>query len=292
MGRQYMTTVRIGMVNYINTAPIYEEWKTLDLDPAWRVTTAPPSTLNRMLQNDELDLGMVSCYEYAARPEKYRILAELSISANGPVGSVFLFSTVPPDMLAGKLVLLTNQSATSVALVKIVLEKFFRVQPRYALGDILAARENGPEVSGILAIGDDALRLNIQNSYPYKLDLADIWREHTGLPFVFSVFVVREEFVRSQPETLEKVRQTLIDCREKGSERLLEICTRVASRIPMDTDACLAYLRQIQHVLGPRHRQGLERYFGYLIDRGEAGPAALPLKLFPEPCSPAGAEAE
>lgn len=282
-----MTTVRIGMVNYINTAPIYEEWKTLDLDPAWLVTTAPPSTLNRMLQHDELDLGMVSCYEYAVRPGKYRILADLSISANGPVGSVFLFSTVPPEELSGRLVMLTSQSATSVALVKIVLEKFFRVRPRYELGDILAAVENRPDVRGILAIGDDALRLNIHNIYPCKLDLAEIWREHTGLPFVFSVFVVREEFVRSQPETLEKVRQALIGCREKGKERLREICAGVASRIPMDIDACYAYLRQIQHVLGPTHRQGLERYFGYLMERGEAGPDALPLKLFPEPSSPA-----
>ncbi|HHO47541.1 MAG TPA: ABC transporter substrate-binding protein [Desulfobacteraceae bacterium] len=277
-----MTTVRIGMVNYINTAPIYEEWKTLDLDPGWRATTAPPSTLNRMLANDELDLGMVSCYEYAVRPDRYRILADLSISANGPVGSVFLFSTVPPDELSGRLVLLTSQSATSVALVKIVLEEFYGIKPRYAVGDIMADG-GGSEVSGILAIGDDALRLNIHPIHPYRLDLAGVWREYTGLPFVFSVFVVREEFARTRPETLEEVRQTLIGCRERGHERLREICALVASRIPMEIDACHAYLQQIQHLLDPAHRRGLERFFGYLIERGEANAGALPLKLFPGP---------
>ena len=66
-----MTPVRIGMVNYINTAPVYEEWKTMTLDPEWQVTTAPPSTLNRLLAENKLDLGMVSCYEYATRPDKY-----------------------------------------------------------------------------------------------------------------------------------------------------------------------------------------------------------------------------
>jgi chorismate dehydratase len=281
MGRQRMTTVRIGMVNYINTAPIYEEWKTLDIDPDWLVTTAPPSTLNRMLENDELDLGMVSCYEYAVRPDKYRILADLSISADGPVGSVFLFSRVPPEKLTGRLVLLTSQSATSVALIKIVLEKFYNIQPRYAVGNILTEKEYEEEVSGVLAIGDDALRLNTDSPYPHKLDLADIWRERTGLPFVFSVFVVREEFVRSQPATLEKVRQTLIGCRKRGRERLYEICSDVASRIPMEIDACHAYLRKIHHTLDPEQRQGLELFFGYLIKRGDAVPGALPLKLFP-----------
>ena len=89
-----MNLARIGMVEYINTAPIYEVWKALSIPEEWVVTTAPPSTLNRMLAADELDIGMVSCFEYAARPDKYRILADLSISANGPVGSVFLFSFI------------------------------------------------------------------------------------------------------------------------------------------------------------------------------------------------------
>ncbi|MDW7771774.1 MAG: menaquinone biosynthesis protein [Desulfobulbaceae bacterium] len=274
-----MTLVRIGMVKYINTAPIYEEWKTMPIDPAWQVTTAPPSTLNRLLSDDMLDLGMVSCYEYAARPEQYRILADLSISANGPVGSVFLFSRVQPQDLSGRLVMLTGQSATSVALVKIVLEEFHGISPRYAVGDILA---DDPEVSAILAIGDDALRLNISNDYPFKLDLADVWKEHTGLPFVFAVFAVREEFVRSQPEALEQVRQTLVDCREKGKINLAKICRVVALRIPMDVDSCHAYLLQIQHHLGPEHRQALEQFFSYLIKRGEVEESALPLKFFPE----------
>lgn len=285
-----MNTVRIGMVNYINTAPLYEEWKSMPIDPSWQVTTAPPSTLNRLLAADELDLGMVSCYEYAARPDKYRILADLSISANGPVGSVFLFSLVPPQDLSGKLVLLTGQSATSVALVKIVLENFFRIQPRYAVGDILATNDDGRNVNAILAIGDDAIRLNINNMYPYKLDLAETWREHTDLPFVFAVFAVREEFVRTAPEILAAVRQTLIDCRIRGRKRLQEICRIVAPRIPMEIDSCYAYLQQIQHNLGPGHQMALERFFTYLIERGEVNKNALPLKFFPADYAPAQRE--
>jgi chorismate dehydratase len=287
-----MNPARIGMVNYINTAPIYEEWITMTLDPDWQVTTAPPSTLNRLLAEDELDLGMVSCYEYAARPERYRILADLSISANGPVGSVFLFSVVPPEELSGKLVLLTGQSATSVALVKIVLEKFYHIQPRYIVGDILAEQNNEHEVSAILAIGDDALRLKIGDIHPYRLDLADIWKKHTGLPFVFAVFAVREEFARNYPETLEKIRQTLIDCRKRGRESLQQICRRVAPRIPMDFDSCYEYLQQIQHNLGPEQQKALEKFFTYLMERGEINNNALPLKFFPTDYTPTDNEAQ
>ena len=274
-----MTSVRIGMVNYINTAPIYEEWKTRALPADWRVTEAPPSTLNRLLAGDLLDLGFVSSHEYAARPEKYRILADLSISATGPVGSVFLFSDLPPAKLADRPVLLTSQSQTSVALTKIVLEEFIRVRPVYQVGEVFGPEPR--EVSAVLAIGDEALRLSADGAYPYRLDLAEAWHQATGLPFVFAVFAAREEYARLQPATLRQVWQTLTDCRDRGRERLAEISRLVAPRIPMAETACHDYLRNIEHHLGPAHRKGLELFFTYLVRMGEAEPAALPLKLFP-----------
>ncbi|RJX17438.1 MAG: ABC transporter substrate-binding protein [Desulfobulbus sp.] len=276
-----MTTVRIGMVKYINTAPIYEEWKTRAIPADWQVTDAPPSTLNRLLADNRIDLGYVSSHEYAVRPERYRMLADLSISATGPVGSVFLFSSLPPDELTDKPVLLTGQSQTSVALVKIVLEEFIGVQPRYQVGEIFADGECAKNVSAVLAIGDEALRLDAEGMHPYRLDLADVWHKETGLPFVFAVFAVREEFVREHPATLRKVWQTLIDCRDRGRERLPEISRLVAPRIPMDADDCCEYLRKIEHHLSPAHQKGLELFFTYLVRRNEAPTSALPLKFFP-----------
>ena len=111
---------RIGMVNFINTAPLYEKWRATVHRPEWQITEAPPTTLNRMLYDNELDLGFVSSHEYAAHPDRYRILPGLSISATGPVGSVFLFSKTDPELLTGKTVLLSSLSQTSVSLVKII----------------------------------------------------------------------------------------------------------------------------------------------------------------------------
>ncbi|HBI14206.1 MAG TPA: ABC transporter substrate-binding protein [Desulfobulbaceae bacterium] len=276
-----MTTVRIGMVEYINTAPIYEEWKSRIIPADWQVTEAPPSTLNRLLAGNRIDLGYVSSHEYAVRPEMYRILADLSISATGPVGSVFLFSSLPPEELSGKPVLLTGQSQTSVALVKIVLEEFCKVQPRYRVGEVYVNGQCARDVSAVLAIGDEALRLHAEGMHPYQLDLADIWYRATGLPFVFAVFAVREEFVRDHPATLRQVWETLIDCRDRGRKRLAEISRLVAPRVPMDETACHDYLSKIEHHLSPVHQKGLELFFSYLVRRVEAPGNALPLKFFP-----------
>ncbi|MBW6520901.1 MAG: menaquinone biosynthesis protein [Desulfoarculaceae bacterium] len=278
---QLPTTARIGMVNYINTAPIYESWKQRIQPAQWHMVEAPPSTLNRMLAAGELDLGFVSSHEYCARPELYRILADLSISANGSVGSVFLFSRVDPCKLEGCPVLLSGQSQTSVFLVKIILEEFYGVKPLYRTGDVVADMSSGPgdQAQALLAIGDQALRLVGDERFPYQLDLGAVWRRHTGLPFVFALFAVREEFCRREPETLARIHRELIECARKGRQNLEAVCELAAPRIPMHPDECYVYLRAIGYDLGSEKIRALERFFRYLIARGEGSAKALPLKI-------------
>jgi chorismate dehydratase len=277
MGITGRSTVRVGMVKYINMAPIYEVWKKTVKEEGWELIEASPSILNRMLAAAEIDLGFVSSYEYGVRPEKYQILADLSISANGPVGSVFLFSRRPVVELSGATVLLSSQSETSVALVKIVLEEFFRVRPEYISGEIFEA--GNISHTAILAIGDEALCL--ADRFPYRIDLGELWKRHTGLPFVFSVCAVRQEFCVREPELVTKVHKELLRCRDEGQRDLLSICAQVAPRIPMTPQKCYEYLMAIEYDLVEQKRQGVTRYFQYLIDRGEVGPSALPSNIRP-----------
>ncbi|KAB2889924.1 MAG: menaquinone biosynthesis protein [Desulfobulbaceae bacterium] len=271
------TGCRIGMVNYINTAPIYEVWKETVRRQEWRVHEDAPAALCRMLAAGELDIGVVSCYEYGERPEDYRIMEDLSISANGPVGSVFLFSRVPMEALDGRLVLLSNQSKTSAALVRVALEEFAGVRPHYMTGEVNG--RSGRDQQAVLAIGDDALRLVREGRYPHCYDLGEIWKRETGLPFVFAVFAVREEYCRQHPAELAEIHREFLRCRARGREEMYLICSRVAPRIPMACEDCYAYLRAIEHDLGAEKRLALEKFFGYLIARGECSPAALPLKI-------------
>jgi chorismate dehydratase len=282
LGNMKKAMARIGMVNYINTAPIYEVWKEQVHRPDWAVTEAPPAHLNGLLATGDLDLGFVSCYEYAARPEQYRIMADLSISATGPVGSVFMFSLVPPKQLDGRKILMTGQSETSVWLLRIILEDFFAVRPEYTSGEIFAKRQPEEEPTAVLAIGDEALRLanDPASPYPVRLDLAEFWNQQTGLPFVFSVCAVREDFLATAEDTVRDLHQTLLACRDQGQKHLATISAQVASRIPMHTTACLAYFQAMEYDLGPAKLRALEKFFSYLIRHEAASAKALPLKIF------------
>ncbi|MFZ5766489.1 MAG: menaquinone biosynthetic enzyme MqnA/MqnD family protein [Thermodesulfobacteriota bacterium] len=264
---------RIGMVNFINTAPLYVIWQQRVHSPDWRVVEGAPAALNRMLGAGELDLGFVSSHEYGANPHLYRVLDGLSISATGPVGSVFLFSRCVPTELSGQTVGLSRQSQTSNALVKIILEEFFRVAPLYADGG------GANSASAVVAIGDEALRLRQQGGHPFCLDLSHVWQQHTGLPFVFAVWAVRDDFFRVNGRVVEEIRRELLSCIEQGKRELVAVSRQVAPRIPMDIDDCRRYLSGIEYDLHPPKVQALELFFDYLIKRGELPATALPVQL-------------
>jgi len=269
---------RIGMVNYLNTAPIHEKWKSTVHSENWKIVEDPPACLNKKLADGDIDMGFVSCYEYGRNPEKYKILSGLSISANGPVGSVFLFSHVPMEQLEQAPVLFTSQSETSVSLVKIILEEFHDVQPIYSTGDLKTV--NLDDFKAVLAIGDDALRFAEKSTYLYEYDLADIWKHQTGLPFVFALCAVREEFCANHPEILTEIHKELLRCREEGKRDLEEICEISAARIPMSKKKCHQYLAGIEYDLGGQKRKALETFFDFLIKRGDINNSALPLKFY------------
>ncbi len=269
--------IKIGMVNFINTAPLYEVWKErrqTSPQSLWQVLEAPPSKLNRLLMASKLDMGFISSHEYAQRPGEYRILSDLSISANGQVGSVFLFSQLSIAELDGKVVCLSPLSQTSNSLIKIILEDFYHIKPVYSLES-----ELDRPASAVLAIGDNALRLHQKGDYRQVLDLSMVWQKYTQLPFVFAVWAVREDSLQKYPQEVDAIHQELKHCVDEGSRRLAEISASVAPRIPMAAADCFEYLQKIEYDLNPAKICGLEKFYEYLMRRGEADKKALPLKI-------------
>jgi len=265
-----MTTVRIGMVNFINTAPFYSVWQSRPPEPSWRVTEAVPTRLNRLLHAGELDLAIASSHEYAAHPESYRILDGLSISSNGAVGSVFLFSDRRPEDLDGRTVGLSPQSQTSNHLVKIVLEELYQVRPRYVL-------DRDAETEAEVSIGDEALRWHIEGRHRYAVDLGQAWMEFCGLPFVFAAWLVRRDFWDQAADTVRRVRDRLVACVAAGNEQLAAISAAVAPRIPMDVERCHRYLAGLQYDLDEAKKRSLALFYQKLVERGEADPRCLPI---------------
>ncbi|RKX62040.1 MAG: ABC transporter substrate-binding protein [Thermodesulfobacteriota bacterium] len=243
---------KLGIVNFINTSPIYVPWQEMGPLSGWVVEEGPPAFLNSHLVQGKLDAGIVSSYAYGLNADRYYILPNLSISATGPVGSVILLSKVPIEELNEKLVLLTPQSATSVNLLHIILEDFLGMRPIFRTENFRELSVN-PVAQAYLAIGDEALRLRSNTDNLFRSDLAKIWLDHTGLPFVFAVWAIREESWVAWPEKIHLLHKRLNECYHKGMKELERISNLVANNVSVHRALHLLCCRALE-VQGVRLR--------------------------------------
>jgi chorismate dehydratase len=96
---------------------------------------------------------------------------------------VKLFANKPLNEITH--VLLDYQSRTSVTLVQ-VLNKHFWKLPIQFIDAKQGFEKEIKDTTGAVIIGDRTFGLT---DYPYQYDLAEEWKKHTGLPFVFACWV-------------------------------------------------------------------------------------------------------
>lgn len=174
-------------MSYLNTKPLVYGFENGGMKDELEMIEAYPSRIAAMLLNNEIDLGLVPVAIIPALKESY-IISDFCIGATGPVASVCLFSDVPLASVTE--VLVDYQSRTSAALLKVLLEHYWKLSPK------LTDTNNGyrQDIKGTtagLVIGDRALQQRHKSAYIY--DLAETWQLMTGLPFVFAAWVANKK---------------------------------------------------------------------------------------------------
>jgi chorismate dehydratase len=269
----------IGQIEYANCTPLFHVLREQFPSPEYRYVSGVPAELNRKLLAGEVQVCPSSSIEYACHPEQYRILPQLSISSDGPVASVLLFSPVPIEELNGRKILLSSESATSVNLLKILLAQRFNCACTYEVTQS-AAFDREDESSALLLIGDAALRACVQDCSRIVYDLGELWHSWTGCPFVFALWLCRAEI--AEEEELKKLARSLIqarDCVPLHLERIAACSKEVGW---MGYDRLLAYWRNnISYNLNDRALAGLRLYFDKCFEGGLI--TAVPLLRFVSP---------
>lgn len=230
-----------------------------------------PSNLNRMLAEGAVDLCPSSSFEYGRYAENYVLLPGLSISSIGPVKSVFLFSRVPLERLDGEPIVLTSESATSAALLKILLKKYFGFSNSYST----TSRPTYPEIfnscQAVLLIGNTAMKWNDRYENLYRYDLGELWYSFTGLPFVFALWIVRKEYAAARREDSRLVSSRLLEAKRVSLSMLEELAAECEERSWMSRDGLIAYWENISYDLTPLHVRGVKRFFEDAVDVGVLG---------------------
>jgi len=258
-----MKNIKLGFINYINTVPVYYGILAGKVHFEGKLIKEIPGRLNRMLHEGELDISPVSSIEYGKYEKDYYLLPNFCINSNGYVRSVLLVSKYPLNELDGKRTGLTPASETSRGLIKIILKEFLNFKTEYT--DLKLPYLKGDEpVDSALLIGDNALEFH-NPAYPYHYDLAELWKQHTGLPVVFAVWAVRKDFAHKYPEKVIYIQEILEKSYELGKKEPEGIINISSSMCPASTCSYEEYFKY----LGYRFESDKQKALLYFYEKAE-----------------------
>jgi len=261
--------MRIGRIPYINCYPVYGalDRGVVHLDA--ELVDGVPTDLNRRMAAGGLDISVVSAVEYARDSQRYLLLPDLAISCDGPVRSVMLFSKRPATELTGRNVVVSRSSMTSVALLELLFENVWHAKPRFVPGDAEVSdvvEADTADVDARLVIGDAALVLgsNHRERYPHVYDLGEMWKQWTGQPFVFAVWVAQR--ATDVKEAL-LAHAGLIASRNWGLAHLPDLAEQAHRATGVARSICDEYLSGLDYGLSYPHLAGLTEFYRRLVER-------------------------
>ena len=243
------SVLRIGSVPYLNGKPLVDWFHTPEAAGRAEIAYAVPSKLATMLREDEIDVANCSIFEGLQRPGLV-LIPDISISADGAVKSVRLFSRVPIGQIRS--VALDTSSLTSSALTRILLREAFGISPQYV--------HHPPELDAMLSVCDAGLLIGDLKLFGPRpgttvYDLGIGWKELTGMPFVYAGWLAREDCA-----TVEMAR-LLIEAKRWGVGSLEMLAEKWSQSMDLPLERCQDYfLNVMDYDLTGRHLAALHLF--------------------------------
>jgi len=259
-----MIRLRISAISYLNTAPLMWDFERGDAGLDFDISYTLPSACARALEAGTADIGIIPAAAYTRIP-RLSILPGVAIASRRAVRSILLVSKTPVEEI--RTVALDTSSMTSVALTKVLFEKWLGGGRRFAsmppdIDSMLATHDAG------LLIGDPALQ--IDRSRYLTLDLAEEWIRYTGKPFVFAFWAVRQAALLEMKPSLD-LATIFQQSRDHGLQRssLDVIATEWAPRLGISQDDVRSYLTEnIDYDLDGPCLEGLQLFYRYAAEIG------------------------
>ena len=255
--------LKVGIPFYLNTLPLLSFFPKKS---SWELVLKCPRELNELLRRGEIHASLSSSIVYAKEFEELLIIPDISISAVGEVKSVIFCHSTSIEDMHGKQIAITPETESSFNLLRVLFEKFLKIKPNYVIVNKrwkeLTEEEKG-RFSGYLAIGDEALTIQLNAKGMEVTDLAKLWLEFTHLPFIFAVFVVRKDAAYEFLEELKEFVRALYIARARGLSNLLEVARKNHLNLP--EDFVFDYLTHLEYDFSGLKQRAFLTFCKYLL---------------------------
>jgi chorismate dehydratase len=257
--------IRIGKIPYLNSILFFHG---LENEPGVRLESLVPRALSSAVAEDDVDAGPVPLVTAWEIEDRFTPLGDFCISTIDWARSILFFSKRPFDQLDGAVIGVTNETSTSVRLLRALLTHAWRVRPaRFTHVD-------WPTNDAFLLIGDEALihRRGVKD-YPHVADLGDVWHKWTGLPFVFARWMVRTTLPDADKARL----VTLLDrSLAEGWTHFERVVSPRAQDLHMTIEEMREYLQGFRFRMTAAEQQAIGKFrqFDDAARQAEKAPAA------------------
>jgi chorismate dehydratase len=259
----------LGCVSFLNSKPLIDALVHGPLGAAAAVHFAVPSQLLPLIESGTVATALMSVVDYQLAREDLLLIPAGMIGCDGHTFTVRIFSRVPPNQITA--LHGDTDSHTSVLLGQLILRERYGVAvpmvPLHAREGIHLGGATGgatrAEPEAILLIGDKVVNAcPSAETYPYQLDLGDEWKQLTGLPFVFAMWMMRRDVALRDPAAAREVATLLARARELGTQRTGHLLDRYAGEKGWPRDLARQYFTEyLRYEVTPRAREGLALFF-------------------------------
>lgn len=279
---------RVGHIQFLNCLPLFwglaRTGTLLDMD----LHTDTPDGLNDALAAGDLDMGPISLLEFLRHADDLVALPDIAVGSDGDVMSCLIVSQVPLEELDEQPVALGSTSRTSVRLAQLLLAERVGVNPEYFVcpPDL---RTMMSEAKAAVVIGDAALRAALYEAPRMGLEVHDLgrmWKDWTGLPFVFAVFAARRDFLAREPELVRQVHADLLASRDLSLAEVAKVCEQAAQWEEFDAATLERYYTTaLDFSLGAEQLAGIAEFARQVGGGDEGFPPDVAVRLL-DPIAP------
>jgi chorismate dehydratase len=245
--------IKISAVSYLNTQPFIHGLKKRKIRKEIDLSLEYPSVCAEKFLSGQVDISLLPT---ATLPKLngVDIISNYCIGTNHKVRTVLLLAEKPMDQLTE--IYLDYQSATSVKLIRIIVEKYHKLSVEWKKTTEGFEDQVIKNSSGAIVIGDRCF--DMENRYPFQYDLGEEWYKITGLPFVFAVWVSRIDL----PDNfVSRFNQAL----QYGIDSIDDVVSLQLKSLTLERDTLRDYfLNNIDYSLTPEKRSSMELFFDNL----------------------------
>lgn len=238
-----MKKIAVSAVSYTNTLPFLHGIKNSEIFDRIELSLDYPSECARKVVDNEVDMGIVPTAALVDL-KGYQVISDYCIGSNGAVDSVFIFSNKPIEEV--ETLALDNQSKTSNGLARILLKNYWKK-------DVQVLTEG--DADAYVLIGDRTFGKKYE--VPFAYDLGHYWKEMTGLPFAYAVWV-------SNKRLPEDFNMAFNEALKQGVLKAEEV------------------IEGLPHYDGLDYHEYLTKHLDFHLDAGKRQAMTLYLKLYKE----------